>query len=415
MKILIVDDVPEKVSEVKKLLQSVVERADDHIVVADSGLEAREHLARTQYDLLVLDIKLPLRSGDEPDRRGGIALLTEITLSDRFVRPTHVVALTGFADLRKEFEAKFNNGQWTVETYDPSDVGWRERLKAKAIYIQKTLQQTGHKYQTDLCVLVALNAPELDAIRSLQWNWSEAEMLDSVSFLYRGQYTCEGATFSVVAAAAPRIGMVAASTLTQKIVYQLRPRVLAMTGICAGVRDACNLGDILLADPCWDWQMGKYLKETFEIAPDQLQVPLEISQRMSLLRQDRQLLIDLSEAYKAEKPNHIPCVLIGAVASGSAVLADETTVETIKGQHRNLLGVDMELYGVYSAVRDSCAPRPLVFGLKGVCDFADHLKNDKYQKYAAYMSAQILRHFMERYSISLFAEPVAGATKHNRF
>jgi nucleoside phosphorylase len=185
-----------------------------------------------------------------------------------------------------------------------------------------------------------------------------------------------------------------------------------MTGVCAGVKESCSLGDVLVADPCWDWQMGKYQKEVFEAAPDQIQVPLEITQRMSLLRQDRKFLIDTVEKYEGERPSQIPNLLIGPVASGSAVLADISTLETVRGQHRKLLGIDMELYGVYSSVRDCCAPRPLAFGLKGVCDYADHVKNDKYQRYAAYMSAQILCSFVERYSSSLFSE--AGTANHQR-
>ena len=78
MKVLIVDDILQKVIEVKELLQSALGKTDVQIVVAGSGLEARERLSETKYDLLVLDIKLPLRMGDEPDRRGGMTLLTEI-------------------------------------------------------------------------------------------------------------------------------------------------------------------------------------------------------------------------------------------------------------------------------------------------------------------------------------------------
>jgi hypothetical protein len=48
--------------------------------------------------------------------------------------------------------------------------------------------------------------------------------------------------------------------------------------------------------------------------------------------------------------------------------------------------------------------KPIVFGLKSVCDFADHLKNDKYQKYCSYMSAQVLRVFMERYAHELIVQ-----------
>jgi len=396
MKILIVDDTPSKVSEVRAIL--VETEAGCSIDVANTGLAARERLAATQYDLLILDIKLPMRDGDEPDRKGGMTLLTEITLSSRFLRPSHVIALTGFSDLRSEFHAKFNDGHWTIDTYEPSEFGWRDRLTAKTEYITRALSQAGRTYETDLCVVTALASPELDAVRAMQsWHFGSPEALDQVSFLYRGHFSSNNRIFSVAAAAAPRMGMVAAATLTQKMIQRVRPRLIAMTGICAGVRDACQLGDVLIADPSWDWQMGKYMKETFEVAPDQIPAPLEISQRMKILRKDRKLLIDLSEAFDGEKPNQIPNIDVGPIASGSAVLADQDTAETIRKQHRKLLGVDMELYGVASAARDSGLPKPLAFGLKSVCDFADHLKNDKYQKYCSYMSAEVLRVFMERY------------------
>jgi nucleoside phosphorylase/CheY-like chemotaxis protein len=386
-------------------VQTILSRVSNgscSIEVARTGLAARECLSQTQYDLLILDIKLPLREGEEPDRKGGMTLLTEITLSGRFFRPAHVIALTGFSELRAEFDMRFNDGHWTIDTYEPGEVGWRDRLAAKAEYIAHALDQAGQAYETDLCVVTALATPELDAVRAIEsWKFGAAESLDQVSYMYRGEFTAGNRTFSVTAAAAPRMGMVAAATLTQKMIHRVRPRLIAMTGICAGVRDACHLGDVLVADPSWDWQMGKYLKETFEVAPDQIPAPLEISQRMNILRKDRAMLIDLSERYKGDKPNQIPNIDVGPIASGSAVLADQDTAETIRKQHRKLLGVDMELYGVASAARDAGLPKPLSFGLKSVCDFADHLKNDKYQKYCSYMSAQVLSVLMERYAHEL--------------
>jgi nucleoside phosphorylase/CheY-like chemotaxis protein len=404
VKILIVDDAPEKVGEVKKLLP-VVNTNQLHLDVASNGLEARQHLTQTQYDLLILDIKLPLRSNDKADKRGGMSLLSEITLSNRFLRPTHVVALTGFDDLRREFESKFNNGQWTIETYDPADLGWRERLKAKVEYIRRTLAQSGQSYETDVCIVTALPSPELDAVRSLPLEWSAPDALDPVTFLYRASLNLENREFSIVASACPRMGMTAAATLTQKLVQQLRPRLLVMTGICAGVPDSCGIGDVILGDPCWDWQMGKYLRDAFEMSPDQISCPLEISQRFNLLREDRPALIAMSEGYPGEKPDRIPAIFPAPIASGSAVLADNATAEVIRKQHRKVVGVDMEMYGVYSAARDSSAPRPMTFGLKGVCDFADHLKNDKYQKFASYMSAQVLYLFLREYLCQLIPAP----------
>jgi len=399
MRILIVDDTEEKINAIYDLLSQLIDKSRDQIEVARSGLEAREHLAKSPYDLLVLDIMLPLRTEDLPDKRGGITLLEEITHSSRFISPAHVVALTGFEDLRREFEAKFNNGLWAIDIYVPSDLGWRERLKARASYILKSTSQADRlDHKVDLCIVVALASPELDAIRSLPWSWSTAQGFDDVTFLYQGKYESEGEIFTVAALAAPRMGMVAAATLTTKVIRNLRPRMLAMTGICAGVRGTCEIGDVIVADPAWDWQMGKYTQEAFEIAPDMIGLPLELSQRFMQIKEDRQLMFQISEAFSGERPNRLPAIQIGPLASGSAVLADETTAETIKNQHRKLLGVEMELYGVYSAARDSAGPRPLTFGLKGVCDLADHLKNDKFQAYAAYMSARVLAAFAEKYS-----------------
>jgi len=57
----------------------------------------------------------------------------------------------------------------------------------------------------------------------------------------------------------------------------------------------------------------------------------------------------------------------------------------------------MEIYGLYSAVENSSNPKPKFFALKSVCDFADSNKDDNFQRYCSFMSANVLRVFMERY------------------
>jgi nucleoside phosphorylase len=85
------------------------------------------------------------------------------------------------------------------------------------------------------------------------------------------------------------------------------------------------------------------------------------------------------------------------MASGAAVLADGSTVERIKQQHRELLGIEMEAYGVFAASEEAAEPRPTVFAMKSVVDFGDATKDDRFQKYGAYTSAQTLRYFVEHY------------------
>ena len=62
----------------------------------------------------------------------------------------------------------------------------------------------------------------------------------------------------------------------------------------------------------------------------------------------------------------------------------------------------MEIYGLYSAVENTSGEKPKVFALKSVCDFADVDKDDDYQTYCSYMSANVLRIFVERFAEQLF-------------
>lgn len=57
----------------------------------------------------------------------------------------------------------------------------------------------------------------------------------------------------------------------------------------------------------------------------------------------------------------------------------------------------METYGVFVAADEAPSPKPLVFSMKSVVDFGDGLKDDHYQKYAAYTSARSLKHFVEHH------------------
>lgn len=145
-------------------------------------------------------------------------------------------------------------GAW-IDTYEPGEVGWRDRLAAKAEYIARSLDQAGQAYETDLCVVTALATPELDAVRALEsWKFGAAESLDQVSYMYRGEFTVGNRTFSVTVAAAPRMGMVATATLTQKMIHRVRPPLIAIrdlrrgpryvsSGRCAGGRSKLGLAN----------------------------------------------------------------------------------------------------------------------------------------------------------------------------
>jgi nucleoside phosphorylase len=57
----------------------------------------------------------------------------------------------------------------------------------------------------------------------------------------------------------------------------------------------------------------------------------------------------------------------------------------------------MEAYALFAATEEAGEPRPVPLVLKSVVDFADGKKNDQFQAYGSYASAQMLRLFAERY------------------
>lgn len=89
-------------------------------------------------------------------------------------------------------------------------------------------------------------------------------------------------------------------------------------------------------------------------------------------------------------------IRVGPVASGASVLQNSDAVQRILGDHKDLLGVEMEIFSVMFAAHVAPAPRPVAIALKSVCDFGDEEKHDDYQKYAAYTSAQVLWKMIER-------------------
>jgi nucleoside phosphorylase len=402
VRVLLVEDDPEKLRHVFAALDKAPDCGDQNIDVAHTAMEAKQKLRNNAYDLLILDIALPDRADDVPSAQGGITLFEEVLNRDVYIKPREVVGLTAFSDVRDQVGPRFAEDLWDVILYDPSSTAWAEQLQRKIRYIQMASQPgVVAEYETDLCLVTALSSPELVAVLDLPWDWSSFEIPGEGTVFKKGRFRTAGRERKVIAAAAPRMGMTACSVLASKMIRYFRPRYLAMIGIAAGVRGACELGDILAADPVWDWGSGKWYREdgspVFAAAPHQLAVNSYIKGKLVEFAQDAETFDEIRRSWRGPKPNTVLQLRIGPVASGASVLADVSKIEEIKAQHRKLVGIDMELYGLFGAADDAPVPSPKAFALKSACDFADDHKDDDLQSYAAYTSARALQIFMEKY------------------
>ena len=83
-------------------------------------------------------------------------------------------------------------------------------------------------------------------------------------------------------------------------------------------------------------------------------------------------------------------MLIGPIVSGASVVTDpEIVQDVLDNQDRNVLGIEMEIYGMYYAADWAINPKPKYIALKAVSDFANQEKSDDYHKYASYTSAKM--------------------------
>jgi nucleoside phosphorylase len=349
---------------------------------------------------MILDILLPLRAENEPEERHSQELLTEV-LEGELNRPRYLIGLSASAQALDSVAPFFEEHLWAIIAYNDASDDWLGQVENCARYaIATTTNTEPQEYRTDIAVVCALPDPELRAVLALPWQWSAARPIDDLLFVHEGRFQTAGNEVRVCAAAATRMGMVSSALVSSKLIELLRPRFLVMVGICAGVKAKTGIGDVIVADPSWDYQSGKRVREkdaaTFAISPHHIAAPAIIRTRFDQLKADRSALSGISEAW-SNPPTQPPRLLCGPLASGSAVLADGESVNEIKAQHRDLLGIEMEAYGVYSAAAFASRPQPKAVAIKSVCDFADADKDDSAQRFAAYMSAQVMRVFFERY------------------
>jgi nucleoside phosphorylase len=239
----------------------------------------------------------------------------------------------------------------------------------------------------DIAILCAMARPELEEVLKLRWHWSSPRPIDDSIFVRDGFVECEGHKLTVCATFAPRMGMVSSALTTASLISLLKPRLVVMSGICAGVRGKVNMGDVLFADPAWDFQSGKRVRDgkntQFSMRPHQIPTPHKIRRHMELIRDDKDALTKLTSDFDGDAPG-ITRVVLGPVASGSSVLADGEVVKEIRAQHQDLIGIEMEISGLYAAAHAASAPQPKFFAARGVCDFADPDKDNTHQRYAAY-------------------------------
>lgn len=406
-KILIVDDKPDKYENLVTLVQRE-QLTGNHIEVVSNVRDALTCLASNQYLVLVLDMFLPETPWDKPHEKGGVNLLTHLEEDESLLRPTYIFGITASNDENDPASVIFDSQPWVL-VRTSGGKNWENRLSTliqHALDIQS--KQGNIEYETDICLLTALKDPEYKALCNSGLALDEPTMIDESTYIRKGYLVSNGQQLSVVTSHCSRMGSTESGLLTYKLINNFRPKILGMTGICAGFSEKTSMGDVIVGNPVWDYVTSSRItvdhkgERTISVAPDYHSLEPCISARFDNLAADHAFLSKVYQGWPADKPLSHPRILVAPSASGPAVIADGTVFRDLRrDQHRATIGLEMEAYGVYSAVRMTSRPRPLFFCAKAVCDHATFLKEDRYQNYASYTSSSVAIEYLKRYGSEL--------------
>ena len=113
-------------------------------------------------------------------------------------------------------------------------------------------------------------------------------------------------------------------------------------------------------------------------------------------------LMNNISANKSEIPeeNIVIKTHLGVTSSGSTVIADKTMNATIQGQHRKVIGLDMEIFSIYESCRLAQNESIKFFSVKSVVDNGSPTKGDAYHRIACLVSAKATVKILEKLLLS---------------
>lgn len=403
IKILILDDSTEKIRIIRGFLKE--ECNVDSSYVDDRGTikEGRKILYENDYDLLLLDLVMPRDSESEPTPEESIKFLNEIYYNSEIHIPVHIIGFSQYDELILSHLDNFEDKLWHLINFSFIDNNWKDKLKNKVCHLisvkNRFKESIEAKTKFDIGIISALETPELREILYLPCNWKTVEIDGDPNVYHEGSIsTINGNTYKLIACSINKMGMQATASVSSMIIAKFKVKYLFMSGICAGVKEkGLNFGDIVIAENLTDYGSGKIISNTqgeLVLKPEPHQFPTDqnLIAKINNFIRDNSYLASIQSKYTGIHNQSILKAKIGPVASGSYVIASKSLVETIAEQNRKLLAIDMEGYGLYLACHYFNQTKALL--IKSICDFGDDQKDDTYQAYAAYTSANFLHSFI---------------------
>lgn len=141
IKILIVDDLT---SKREKILNTILDNHDileGNIIQAKCVKDAKKILYNEYFDLLILDLLLPMEELGECNAKNATRFLHDIEINPSIHPPIHIVGISGYREQVEEHNHDFSKKLWNLIDYEENSSNWEDQLKSIIFHLVKIRQQ----------------------------------------------------------------------------------------------------------------------------------------------------------------------------------------------------------------------------------------------------------------------------------
>lgn len=155
IKILVVDDLAVKREKIVNVILDNHDIQEGNIVEAKSVKEARKVLYKEYFDLMILDLVLPIEENGESLAKNGSDFLHETGINPSIKPPIHIVGMSGYQDEISDYSDDFSKKLWSLIEYSEDSSNWEDQLKSIIFHLVRTRQQfiaASFSTQSDLII-----------------------------------------------------------------------------------------------------------------------------------------------------------------------------------------------------------------------------------------------------------------------
>lgn len=141
IKILIVDDLQTKREKIVKTILDNHDILEKNIIQAKCVKEAKKTLYNEYFDLMILDLVLPIEVFGDCNAKNGTDFLNEIGINPSIHPPIHIVGVSGYKEQVYEYNDDFSKKLWNLIDYEENSSSWEDQLKSIIFHLVKIRQQ----------------------------------------------------------------------------------------------------------------------------------------------------------------------------------------------------------------------------------------------------------------------------------